>query len=73
MLYVHSAMLWDVRLAQGVAGLVNFDMMLQLQHERNRDMSDREYPREICCDCGNKYGRWPDGHVATFYHGKEAE
>lgn len=29
----------------------------------------KDYPAEICCDCGEKYGRWPVGHVATFYRG----
>lgn len=29
----------------------------------------KDYPRTICCDCGEKHGRWPKGHVATFYKG----
>lgn len=30
----------------------------------------RYYPSEICIACGNKYGRCPEGHVATFHTGK---
>lgn len=26
------------------------------------------YPQWICSECGNRYGRWPDGHLGTFHH-----
>lgn len=27
------------------------------------------YPAWICMECGDKYGKWPEGHLATFHIG----
>lgn len=32
-------------------------------------MTQSSYPAWICWDCGNKHGRMPEGHCATFHKG----
>ena len=33
-------------------------------------MPSPDYPAWICSECGNKHGRWPEGHLATWHHGE---
>lgn len=30
---------------------------------------DSEYPAWICEECGDRYGRWPEGHLSTWHKG----
>ena len=30
----------------------------------------RDYPAWICSECGDKHGRWPEGHCATWHNGE---
>lgn len=37
--------------------------------KKNLIVGREKYPGSICNKCGHKYGKWTEGHVATFWDG----
>lgn len=43
------------------------DRLFGLHPSRGQHPDDPNYPAWICSDCGNVYGKYPDGHCATWH------